>query len=376
MVSSGGGGSSGSGGGGVDPGNFQGVGNAADVARKLGLPAHFLIGLGNDLGDTRNQDAIYSLGASLNLHYAYLVGLSGDNGWPDWNPNGGFVDDIANSSREHGVVPMFTLYTFATTTAGEGVIGVVNDATFMGRYYADLKLLYQRLAAFDDPAVLHLEPDFWAYAQQQSGGNAAAIPAQVGSVVSECNDLPANLTGVGKCFVRLGRQIAPKTVIGFHASVWAGETSQTVAFLNSLGASEADIVVVETLDRDAGCFEAGTLPQCQRGGEFYWDESNTKSPNFHEHLSYAAQISSGVGLPLLWWQTPLGVPSDTPGGSPGHYRDNRVHYMFNHIDEFVQAGGLGVAFGVGAGDQTFIGTDMGQFNTAVVGYYANPVALP
>ena len=60
------------------------------------------------------------------------------------------------------------------------------------------------------------------------------------------------------------------------------------------GGDETDIVVIDMLDRDAGCFEAGTLPECQRGGEFYWDETNQSSPNFHEHLAAAKAIGDFV----------------------------------------------------------------------------------
>jgi len=70
------------------------------------------------------------------------------------------------------------------------------------------------------------------------------------------------------------------------------------------------------------------------------------------------------------------VPSDTPGGTAEHYRDNRVHYIFSHIDEFVDAGGLGAAFGTGAENQTYITTDGGQFQDAVTAYFADPTPLP
>jgi len=70
------------------------------------------------------------------------------------------------------------------------------------------------------------------------------------------------------------------------------------------------------------------------------------------------------------------VPSATPGGTAGHYRDNRVHYIFSHIQEFVAAGGLGAAFGTGTGNQTTPDTDGGQFKGAVQMYYQAPVPLP
>ena len=69
------------------------------------------------------------------------------------------------------------------------------------------------------------------------------------------------------------------------------------------------------------------------------------------------------------------VPSDEPGGTKGRYRDNRVKYFFEHPAELVAAGGLGVAFGVGAPNQTDITTDGGQFARAVTSYYASPFAI-
>src|SRR5262249_55222581 len=163
--------------------------------------------------------------------------------------------------------------------------------------------------------------------------------------------LPDDMTGMGKCLVKLARQYAPKAVVGFHASAWAANPADLAAYLLKIGAGDADLVVVETLDRDAGCFEAHTDPGCQRGSasdKWYWDETNQTSPNFHDHLAWAKAISDATGKPLLWWQMPLGVPNSQPGGTAGHYRDNRVHYLFNHTSEFVAAGGVGAVFGVGA----------------------------
>ena len=79
---------------------------------------------------------------------------------------------------------------------------------------------------------------------------------------------------------------------------------------------------------------------------------------------------------MLWWQVPFGVPSNTPGGTAGHYRDNRVKYLFGHIPDFIAAGFAGAVFGAGAANQTTIESDGGQFKNAMAGYVANPVPLP
>lgn len=373
-------------------GGGGGGGAAAMLARKLRGKADFLVGMGNDLASDHNQDGAFTLGVTLDIHYTYLVGLqhvcvanncqinnspSNQCGWPDWNTGGTFVNVITDSSDAHGVTPMFTLYSMAT--CGENNFNsLVNDA-YMGPYWDSAKLMYQRLAAFGKPAIVHLEPDFWAFAEQHApGGDPTKIPVHVSALAADCASLPDDLTGMGQCLLKLGRQYAPKAVIGFHASEWAGPPDQASAFLNKVGAGTADVIVVDTLDRDAGCFESGTDPNCQGRGTtgFYWDETNTTSPNFHDHLAWATAIHNGVNLPVLWWQTPFGVPSATAGGTAGHYRDNRVHYVFNHIDEFVAAGGVGAVFGTGAGNQTYIDSDNNQFKDAVTNYLAHPVALP
>jgi hypothetical protein len=370
-VGRGGAGGAGAGAGGA---GSPGTGKAAAVAAKLGRPARFLVGMGNDLANNHDQDGAYTLGVTLDLHYAYLVGLMGEGGWPDWNSGGTFINMLTDSAKRHGVVPMFTLYGMAAR--GEAQVSVLTDDSYMKPYWDGAKLLFQRLGVFDGPAVVHFEPDWWAYTQQKAA-DPAAQAVHVTALAPDCASQPDNMIGMGKCLVVLARKYAPKAVIGFHASAWAAPNVATVAaYLVKIGAAEADIVVVETLDRDAGCFEAKVDQNCQRSGTFYWDEGNATSPNFREHLTWAKAISDGVGKPLLWWQMPFGVPSTTPGGTAGHYRDNRVKYLFEHPAEFVAAGGLGAVFGTGAGNQTYITTDGGQFKNAVTAYLAAPVPLP
>ena len=348
---------------------------ASALAVRLRGSNHFLVGLGSDLEPDHDRDGAFRLGPTLDLHYAYLVGLRTGGGWPDWNPDGSFVDMIVDSSNRHGTTPMFTLYAMSSWGEDKEIAALTNDA-FMKLYWAGAKLLFQRLGARDKPSVVHLEPDFWAYAQQASHDGDHAV--RVRSVLSECADLTDDLRGMAGCFLKLARTYSPHTAVGFHASPWAGTPASIVRFFRAIGADKADFVATDVLDRDAGCWEARTDPLCQaeRKGELYWDESNTTSPNFHETLAWAKQIHDGVGLPILWWQVPLGVPSSTPGGTSGHYRDNRVHYMFSHVDELIEAGSVGAVFGTGSEHQTTIDTDDGQFKAAVTKYFANPIPLP
>jgi hypothetical protein len=362
-------------GGGKGGGTGTGSGTAADVARKLGRTPHFLVGMGNDLANDHSMDGAYTLGVTMDLHYAYMVGLPGQGGWPDWNANGTFVNILSDSADAKGTTPMYTLYAMASI--GDGNLSGLATDSFMRPYWDGVRLLFQRIAVFDKPALVHVEPDFWAYAQQMSNGSPAGLPVHVTGLVPECSGLSNDLAGLGHCILRLGRMLAPKAVIGFHASRWAGDPAAMVSFLNGIGAGDADVIVQDMLDRDAGCFEAHVDPNCQRNdGPWYWDETNQTTPNFHEYLEWARAIGDGVGKPIVWWQVPFGVPSGAPGGTAGNYRDNRVHYVFSHVAEFTAAGGLGITFGVGAGNQTYITTDGNQFKDAVAAYFAAPVTLP
>ncbi len=397
---------------GGEPSNRDGSplpGNAArDLAMALrpGAEPHFLIGLGNDGAGA--EAGAYTLGPTLDLKYVYLVGFSDAGGWPTWNPDGSYVDIVAGAAIERGTTPMFTYYAMALEY--EQGRDTLRDAARMDVYMNDVKLLYARLAALDTPAVVHFEPDFMGYMQQRMTEQGATPDSYDVALHTpgfrDCDDLPETARGWVRCLVRLARTTAPKVKLGFHASQWAvfydpadidapvEESARAHAvFLDAMGANEADILVIETLDRDAGYWEThawngseealtGTcsVTETGRGYPEYWDETNTTAPNFHQHFRWVSTLTAETGLPALWWQLPLGVPSDTcggeGGGADGRYRDNRVRYFFAHVDELVAAGGVGAVWGVGAGRQTYIDSDGGQFQRAVTDYFAAPFPLP
>jgi len=350
------------------------VKSAASVALSLRGSDHFLVGLGNDLDPTdRDRDGAFTLGATLDLHDAVLRGLAGRNGWSDLPANGGFVDAFARSADAHGTTPMFTLYTMAEED--EDNLHVLSDARYMGAFWSGARLLLQRLGAYGKPSVVHLEPDFWGFAQQASPDATRAV--LVNRFASECSDATEDVRGMARCLLKLARTYAPRASVGFHASRWAGTPASIVRFLRAIGADAADLVVIDVAERDAGCWERATDPECQGPTltGHYLDETNRTSPNFHEELAWAREIHDGLGLPVLWWQVPLGVPRDRTGGRTDHYRDNHVRYMFAHVGELIDAGGVGAVFGTKVPHQTTIATDGGQFKAAVSQYFQSPAPL-
>ena len=344
--------------------------SAADLARQLGTQSVLLVGLGGV-----DAEEIQTQGIQVALYERYLVGV-GVDAWPYWNqPDGAYVDRVVGAAAtELGAVPMFTLYQMAT--AGDGNISaVIGDDALMSDYWAQTKLLFARLAIYDKPALVNVEPDFWGYAMFEA---PAQDPAQLTVKVSlepDCADLPDDLGGYTACVLRLA-QAAPKAFVGFSPSDWGFGTDAVVAFMKDAGADRGAFVVMQTLDGDAGCFEAKANDKCSRGGSgWYWDESNTTSPNFHEHLAEAKKYHDQMGLPLIWWQTPLGVPAASPGGTVNHFRDNRAHYFLTHASELVAAGGLGITFSPGDDQETTLYTDGGQFRELSAQYWSAPAPL-
>jgi hypothetical protein len=341
---------------------------AAALAARLGRPQTFLLGVGNDLdGEPPSSAKAYDLPVAIDLHYVYLTGLDGREGWTEWNRDARFVDHVLDEDSTRCIVSMFTLYTMAEE--GEDRADVLTDDDYMEAWWSGLDRLIERLdEASSGPVIVHLEPDFWGFMQKR--GAPEQIPAQVTAHQPECADLPNDLTGLGRCMVRRLHSV-PDVVVGLHASSWAGSPSETAAYLSQTGGDEADLLIVETLDRDAGCFEVGLAPHCQRDdGPWYWQKED-----FAEHLSWAGELHAASGKPLLWWQMPLGVPQHRPGRA-GAYRDNRVEFVLKYPEDFAAAGGIGAVFGKGARDQTDIDTDGGQLRRGLRRYYQEPTALP
>ncbi|MFZ6690935.1 hypothetical protein [Undibacterium sp. SXout20W] len=341
------------------------------LATNLGLSKRLLIGLGTtDVIDIQTQNI------HVDLYDQYLTGV-GSGAWPTWNsPSGAYVQVVGQNASTLGAVPMFTLYQMAAN--GDGNLSVLTDPTFMSAYWNNVRLLFQQIKLYGKPVLVNFEPDFWEYAQRASTNSDPSTVAAIVNSNTDCPNLANTVGGVAQCLLLTARTYAPKAYVGFPPSLASDLYPASLGFMQKLGAGNADFVVMQTLDRDAGCFE--TVPQpsyCSRiGTGWYWDEANVSTPNFAQNITQGKNFNSTLQLPLLWWQTPLGVPSTTAGGSPGLWRDNRVHYFMNHTADLVNAGALGVVFGAGEVHQTTIKTDGGQFKKLSTTYYAAPATLP
>ena len=228
------------------------------LASLLGKPRSLLVGLGTvDVAPMQTQ------GLTPDIYDQYLAG-AGAGDWTTWNsPAGAYITTVAQHADQLGAVPMFTLYQMATI--GDGVLTDLSSTAFMTRYWSNVRLMFQMIGAYGKLVLVNFEPDFWGYTQRVN-----ADPTQMFAHVkldSDCANQPNSVAGTAACLVQTARQYAPNAYVGFPPSLWGDLLDTGVAYFQRLGARQADFVLAQTLDRDAGCVEAGYAPAgCNRVG--------------------------------------------------------------------------------------------------------------
>jgi hypothetical protein len=337
---------------------------ATAILEKMGVVPRLQIGLGAG----QSIDDMKAQGIHPDIIDTYLVGV-GSGSWPYWNTDGAYITYTAQNDRAYGATPMFTLYQMAAK--GDGNLSGINDPNFMNTYWSQVRMMYDRINDLNMPVLINLEPDFWGYVYAQAPNHdATQLPAVVNNQ-PECSWMPNSAAGIGQCLISMARWHAPKALIGFPPAFWNGTPDVIAKEMQAVGADRADFIVAQTSDRDAGCLEEANIGECMgRTGPFYRDENNINTPNFHQEQAQYTAYSAALGnaLPLLWWQTPLGVPSDTPGGTPGHYRDDHADYMLNYPWEYGGISTFAIVFSGGGTYSTSINTDGGQF-ARLLGHY-------
>ena len=400
--------------GGSQAGAGGGVSAGAAGAPSACVVKDFLADLGKDhlLVGGAMTDATLGM-APFDVRYQYLSGGFPDSGtcascatgcstkgqpcdnqaggcawWGCWQwdqaPPGQFVKDFVSKTKKTGAIPMITYYEQlqdSGASEGKGQLAAMTDPAKMKRYYDDVRFLADTLG--DEPALLHLEPDLWGYFQQMGAPDPASVPVAVSTASPECAGLPGDATGFARCLFKIVRARAPHVKIALHASPWAtnfdvttnqdpsldvaAEAKKLAAYLSKLGAGEADFLLVDMSDRDAG-FD-------QKNGEDTWlDATNTTLPHFHQSFVWVKALGEATGRPILWWQLPLGNASQND--TKNHWKDNRVAYFFSHLDEVRASGVAGILFGAGEPQQTTPESDGGLFVQQSKAYFSSGAVAP
>ncbi len=325
-------------------------------------------------------------GCTTNSGAESCAASSGCSWWGCWqydqDPPGDYVRSFASSCAKASPaqIPMISYYQILQASGvTEGAPEVTQAATnqaFMARYYADWRFLLQQIG--QSVAILHIEPDFWGYAEQTGSAPHAESAAVASANATDCASMENSIAGMGQCMISMVRKYAPHALVGLHASAWstnvdvtgssstsldvAGEAAKTAAFLAACGESSADLVIVETSDRDAGYY------QTVENRNTWWDAANKAPPDFERDFIWVKALTEALGKPAVYWQTPLGNANQN--NTTNHYTDNRVDYFFANMAELAGAHAIGAAFGAGAGGQTTPESDGGNFVTKAKAYFS------
>ncbi len=297
--------------------------------------------------------------------------------WQDTSQKPGqFVSGFDATAKTNKEIPMWTYYeVLQASGVSEGApeVTAMNDAAFLTRYLADFRFMLQRIGTAT--ALVHIEPDFWGYCEQANADPHAEPAAVQAANKMDCATQENSIAGLGRCLIAMVRKYAPNARVGLHASAWgtnmdvlantdpsfdvAGEAAKLGSWLTAAGAGDGDFVVADMSDRDAGYYQS-------QGNDTWWDATNATLPNFHQAFAWAKAVAETVGKPIVWWQIPVGNMS-LPNTST-MWKDNRVDYLFAHMDEVAAAHGAGLFFGAGAGGQTTPESDGGNLIAKVKAY--------
>ncbi len=315
---------------------------------------------------------------------------AGCNWWGCWqwdqDPPGAYVRSLVETAQQDGQIPMITYYLILQASGvdeGSPEVEATQDYAFMTRVFNDYRFMLQQIG--DARAFVHLEPDFWGYAMQMNA-DPAGLPSAVASAnPTDCADQENSIAGLGRCFVAMTRTYAPNALVGLHGSGWAtgfdalgnsdpeldveAEARKLASFLVDCGTDQADFIVVDAADRDAGYYES-------TGRDAWWDSENQTLPNFEQAFRWAKALSEGANQPLMWWQLPVG--NMNLANTTDAWNDNRLDYFFDHLEQVVAADAFAILFGAGATGQTTPETDGGHLVARVTDTAASrrPFACP
>ncbi len=343
------------------PSNVISLLASLDATIPNGLPQR--IGWGsNAWSETPGEDWQVNSGVPWDYVYQYIT-----YGWESWG--GSFVSRFVHQAWDKGYIPVVTVYMMlgVPPNCGEGgecYAQKLQSAATVGAYLDSLQRAVQE-AQGSKPVIFNLEPDFYGYMQQLSNSGSpppGVLPNDPSSypVALNRSGYANTLAGFGRYIVDLIHNTAPNALAAPMASMWATNADpqsvtaqeaiqmgqKTAAFIEAMGGAQADLLVVEWSDRDAG---SGLRP--------WWDDTDQTTPRPTRAILWENALSQAANKRLLLWQVPVGNMG--LDNTCDHYQDNRAAYAFNHPRDLFDAGVIGVLFGGGAECMTQVDTDGG-----------------
>ena len=247
---------------------------------------------------------------------------------------------------------------------GPQEVKAVNRADLLTRYMDDYRFFLRQVGTAHD--MIDLEPDFWGFAR--SLGDLHQVPAAVTAAnPTDCGSQENSIAGLSRCLVAMARTYAPNAAVSVHLSCfdWQANLQKCRSDYLALGADKGDFLGTDVVDRDAGWY---ALPAHGSRNTFWTDQDAAAA------LGYWRTMSETVGKPVVLWQIPVGNMAQD--NTPGHYKDDKVDWLFSHLDQVAGAHVAGLLFGAGWTEQTTPESDGGNLFRRTIAYRdAGGVAL-
>jgi hypothetical protein len=237
-----------------------------------------------------------------------------------------------------------------------GAVGALKRVDLLTPYMNDYRFFLQKVGT--SPDMIDIEPDFWGFAR--TFGNLHQVPAQVsGANPKDCGSQENSVAGLARCLIAMARKYAPNAGVGLHLTCWdwSGNMQGCVKDYADLGAENADFLVADVSDRDAGWY---ALPANGGSNAFWTDE---KAAAF---LKWCKTMAESTGKPVVLWQIPLGNMAQN--NTVNHYKDDKVDWFFAHMDQVAKAHVAALLFGPGQGEQTTVESDGGNLIRKTIAY--------
>ncbi|MFB0614834.1 RICIN domain-containing protein [Streptomyces sp. AGS-58] len=239
---------------------------------------------------------------------------------------------------------------------GPGEVKAINRADLLTRYMNDYRFFLQKIGNSHD--MIDIEPDFWGYVR--SLGNPHQVAAKVsGANPTDCGSQENTAAGLSHCLIAMAHEYAPNATVGMHLSCWdwQNNTQGCAKDYENLGAQNADFLVADVSDRDAGWYA-----QPAHGGQdnFWTDQKAAASLKFYKTMAESA------GKPVVLWQIPVGNMAQN--NTLNHYKDDKVDWFFSHMDQVANAHVAGLLFGPGQQEQTTAESDGGNLINKTIAY--------
>ncbi|WP_244184484.1 RICIN domain-containing protein [Streptomyces cellostaticus] len=240
---------------------------------------------------------------------------------------------------------------------GPGEVQAINRTDLLTRYLNDYRFFLQKIGNSHD--AIDLEPDFWGYVR--SLGNPHQVAAQVtASNPTDCGSQENSATGLAQCLISMAHKYAPNTAVGLHLSCfdWQTNTQACVKDYANLGAKNADFLVTDVSDRDAGWY----AQPAHGGSDHFWNDQKAAAA-----LQFYKTMAESVGKPVALWQIPVGNMAQN--NTLNHYKDDKVDWFFAHMDQVANAHVAGLFFGPGQQEQTTVESDGGNLINKTIAYH-------